>query len=319
MRMARRVVLCVAVIIAALASAYSAFAQSKWPQHAVRLIAPLPPGTAVDISARLFAERLAARWGQGVVVENRQGADGIVAVTALLGASDGHTLLISFGGVTTMNPLLHKNLQYDPRDLVPITLVVDNYLGLAVTSDMKVNSVAELVTMARAAPGKYTWAATPGQTAVIVPAFLKSAGIDMLRVSYNNFSVALQDLAQGRLHLAATSLSALLPPIHAGKAKLLMVTNQQRSPQAPEAPTAREAGFPNLTFPGFVLLYGPRSMPAALRERIAADFREAAKDPDLRKRLDGMGLTLRVGTPAEAVAELDEQKVKIEAAFKLSQ
>jgi tripartite-type tricarboxylate transporter receptor subunit TctC len=254
-----------------------------------------------------------------VAVENRQGADGIVAVMALLGASDGHTLLISFGGVTTMNPLLHKNLQYDPRDLVPITLVVDNYLGLAVTSDMKVNSVAELVTMARAAPGKYTWAATPGQTAVIVPAFLKSAGIDMLRVSYNNFSVALQDLAQGRLHLAATSLSALLPPIHAGKAKLLMVTNQQRSPQAPEAPTAREAGFANLTFPGFVLLYGPRSMPAALRERIAADFREVAKDPELRKRLDGMGLTIRVGTPAEAVAELEEQKVKIEAAIKLAQ
>jgi tripartite-type tricarboxylate transporter receptor subunit TctC len=319
MRMPHRVVLYSAAIIAALASGFSAFAQSNWPQRAVRLVAPLPPGTAVDISARLFAERLAAKWGQGVVVENRQGADGIVAVMALLGASDGHTLLISFGGVTTMNPLLHKNLQYDPRDLVPITLVVDNYLGLAVTSDMKVNSVAELVKIARAAPGKYTWAATPGQTAIIVPAFLKSAGIDMLRVSYNNFSVALQDLAQGRLHLAATSLSALLPPIHAGKAKLLMVTNQQRSPQAPEAPTAREAGFPNLTFPGFVLLYGPRSMPAALRERIAADFREAAKDPDLRKRLDGMGLTIRVGTPAEAVAELEEQKVKIEAAIKLAQ
>jgi tripartite-type tricarboxylate transporter receptor subunit TctC len=319
MRMPHRVVLYSAAIIAALASGFSAFAQSNWPQRAVRLVAPLPPGTAVDISARLFAERLAAKWGQGVVVENRQGADGIVAVMALLGASDGHTLLISFGGVTTMNPLLHKNLQYDPRDLVPITLVVDNYLGLAVTSDMKVNSVAELVKIARAAPGKYTWAATPGQTAIIVPAFLKSAGIDMLRVSYNNFSVALQDLAQGRLHLAATSLSALLPPIHAGKAKLLMVTNQQRSPQAPEAPTAREAGFPNLTFPGFVLLYGPRSMPAALRDQIAADFREAAKDPDLRKRLDGMGLTLRVGTPAEAVAELEEQKVKIEAAIKLAQ
>jgi len=319
MHMARHVVLCIAAITAALTSAHSAFAQAKWPQHAVRLIAPLPPGTAVDVSARLFAERLSKRWGQGVAVENRQGADGIVAVSALLSASDGHTLLISFGGVTTLNPLLHKDLQYDPRDLVPITLVVDNYLGLAVTSELKVNSVAELMKIARAEPGKYTWAATPGQTAVIVPAFLKSAGIDMLRVSYNNFSVALQDLAQGRLHLAATSLSALLPPIQAGKAKLLMVTNQQRSPQVPDAPTAREAGFPNLTFPGFVLLYGPRTMPAELRERIAADFREVAKDPGLRKRLDGMGLTIRVGTPAEAVAELDEQKVKIEAAFKLSQ
>jgi tripartite-type tricarboxylate transporter receptor subunit TctC len=319
MRMVSRFGLCLAAVVAALSPATSVFAQAKWPERPVKLIAPLPPGTAVDISARLFAERLAARWGQGVVVENRQGADGIIAVNAFLGASDGHTLLISFGGVTTLNPLVHKNLQYNPNDLVPITLVVDNYLALAVTSELKVNSVADLVKIARAAPGKYTWAATPGQTAVIVPAFLKSAGIDMLRVSYNNFTVAIQDLNQGRLHLAATSLSALMSQVQAGKAKILMVTNQQRSPQVPDAPTAREAGFANLTFPGFVVLFGPRSMPADLRARIAVDFREVAQDPELRKRLDAMGLTLRIGTPAEAAAELVEQKTKIEAALKLSQ
>jgi tripartite-type tricarboxylate transporter receptor subunit TctC len=308
-----------AAAFAVLASTIPATAQSNWPQRAVKLIAPLPPGTAVDLSARLFAERLSARWGQGVAVENRQGADGIVAVNALLTSGDGHTLLISFGGVTTMNPLIHKNLQYDPAELVPITLVVDNYLGLATTAQLDVKSVQDLIKLARAAPGKYTWAATPGQTAVIVPAFLKLAGIDMLRVSYNNFSLALGDLAQGRLHFAATSLSALLPTVQAGKAKLMMVTNQQRSPQAPDAPTAREAGFPQLTFPGFVVLFGTKSMPADVRERIAADFREVAKDPTLRSRLDAMGLTIRVGTPAEAAAELKEQRTKIEAALKVSQ
>jgi tripartite-type tricarboxylate transporter receptor subunit TctC len=318
MRMSCGIGLCAAAF-AVLASTIPATAQSNWPQRAVKLIAPLPPGTAVDLSARLFAERLTARWGQGVAVENRQGADGIVAVNALLTSGDGHTLLISFGGVTTMNPLIHKNLQYNPADLVPITLVVDNYLGLAATAELKVNSVQDLIKLARAAPGKYTWAATPGQTAVIVPAFLKLAGIDMLRVSYNNFSLALGDLAQGRLHLAATSLSALLPTVQAGKAKLMMVTNQQRSPQAPDAPTAREAGFPQLTFPGFVVLFGTKGMPADVRERIAADFREVAKDPTLRARLDAMGLTIRVGTPAEATAELNEQRGKIEAALKLAQ
>jgi tripartite-type tricarboxylate transporter receptor subunit TctC len=311
--------LCVGAAVVALASAMPAMAQTNWPQRPVKLIAPLPPGTAVDLSARLFAERLTARWGQGVVVENRQGADGIVAVNALLSSGDGHTLLISFGGVTTMNPLVHKNLQYDPNDLVPITLVVDNYLGLAATAELHIKSVQDLIKLARAAPGKYTWSATPGQTAVIVPAFLKLAGIDMLRVSYNNFSMALQDLAQGRLHLAATSLSALLPTVQAGKSTLLMVTNQQRSPQAPDAPTAREAGFPQLTFPGFVVLFGTKSMPADVRERIAADFLEVSKNPELRARLDAMGLTVRVGTPAEAAAELTEQKAKIEAALKASQ
>jgi tripartite-type tricarboxylate transporter receptor subunit TctC len=317
MRLAIRLSYCAAAVLAALTSAAPSFAQSTWPQRAVRLIAPLPPGTAVDISARLFAERLAARWGQGVVVENRQGADGIVAVTAFLGSGDGHTLLISFGGVVTLNPLVHKNLQYDPANLVPITLVVDNYLGIAVSSELKANSVADLVQLAKAAPGKYTWASTPGQTAVLVPAFLKSAGIEMLRLSYNNFTMGLQDLAQGRLHLAATSLSALLPLAQSGKAKVIMVTNQQRSPQAPDAPTSREAGFPNLTLPGFVVLFGPRSMPADVRERIAADFREVAKDPALRERLDSIGLTIRVGTPAEAVSELNEQRAKMEAALKL--
>jgi tripartite-type tricarboxylate transporter receptor subunit TctC len=319
MRSVFRIGLWVAAIGIALISAGTSYAQSNWPQRSVRLIAPLPPGTAVDISARLFAERLAQRWGKGVVVENRQGADGIVAVTAFLGSGDGHTLLISFGGVTTLNPLVHKNLQYDPAELVPITLVVDNYLGVAVSSELKVNSIAELVKLAKQAPGKYTWAATPGQTSVLVPAFLKTAGIDMLRLSYNNFTMALQDLAQGRLSLAATSLSALLPIAQSGKAKVLMVTNQQRSPQAPEAETSREAGFPNLTLPGFVVLFGPKNMPAELRERIAADFREVAKDPALRARLDGLGLTLRVGTPAEAVAELNEQRAKMEAALKLTQ
>ena len=121
--------LCVAAAVATLTSAIPSFAQSSWPQRAVRLIAPLPPGTAVDISARLFAERLSQKWGQGVVVENRRAPTGLWRSRRLLGAGDGHTLLISFGGVTTLNPLVHKNLQYDPRDLVPITLVVDNYLG----------------------------------------------------------------------------------------------------------------------------------------------------------------------------------------------
>jgi tripartite-type tricarboxylate transporter receptor subunit TctC len=319
MRTMIRIGLCTVLAIAALASAGPSSAQSTWPQRPVRLIAPLPPGTAVDISARLFAERLAAKWGQGVVVENRQGADGIIAVTAFLGAGDGHTLLISFGGVVTLNPLVHKNLQYDPANLVPITLVVDNYLGVAVSSELKVNSVAELIALAKADPGKYTWAATPGQTAVLVPAFLKTAGIEMLRLSYNNFTQGLQDLAQGRLHLAATSLSALLPLAQAGKAKVIMVTNQQRSPQVPDAPTSREVGMSNLTLPGFVVLFGPRNMAADVRERIAADFREVAKDPALKTRLDGLGLTLRVGTPAEANAELDEQRAKMEAALKLIQ
>src|SRR5262252_9919549 len=125
-----------------------------WPQRPVRLIIPLPPGTGTDISGRLLAEQLSQRWGQPVVVENRQGGDGIPAVTAFLAARDTHTLLLSFAGIITINPLLHDQLPYAPAaDLVPIAPVADNFLGVSASATLKVNTLAGLVSTAKAQPG----------------------------------------------------------------------------------------------------------------------------------------------------------------------
>ena len=122
-------VLTLGLVLAGLV-AVQAHAQT-WPQRTVRVILPLPPGTATDIAARLFAQRLAERWGQPVVVENRQGGDGIPAVMSFLAARDNHTLMFSFAGVITINPLIHDKLPYDPaRDLVPVASVVDNFFSL---------------------------------------------------------------------------------------------------------------------------------------------------------------------------------------------
>src|SRR5438093_6198731 len=150
--------------LALVVTAATAQAQPQpWPQKTVRVIIPLPPGSGTDISGRLLAERLTERWGQPVVVENRQGADGIPAVTTFLSARDNHTLLVSFAGVISMNPLLHASLPYDPaRDLVPIVPLVDNFLGLEATASLKANALADFVQVARAQPGKLNWAATPG-------------------------------------------------------------------------------------------------------------------------------------------------------------
>ena len=123
---------------------------------------PLPPGSGMDLSARLAAERLSERWGQPVVVENRQGADGIPAVTAFLSARDNHTFLFSFAGIVTFNHLLHEKLPYDPKELIPIVPVIDNYLGVSATTVLKVNSLAEFVQTAKAQPSELNWAATPG-------------------------------------------------------------------------------------------------------------------------------------------------------------
>ncbi len=305
-------------LLLALSTAPS-FCQS-WPQKTVRFIVPLPPGSGTDLSARLVAERLTERWGQPVVVENRQGADGIPAVTSFLTARDNHTLLLSFAGVITFNHLLHERLPYDPAtDLVPIVPVVDNFLGVSASAMLQVNSLADLIAAARAQPGKLNWAATPGLPYYILLALQKSAGIDMVQVAYRDFAPAYLDLNQGRLHVAATGVPTLVPHHRAGTAKLLFVTNRDRSPQAPDVPTAAEAGYRELTFEGTVGLYGWRDIDASLKERIAADLNAITADPAFRSRAIVVGTAPRGGTPAEFTAAIEEQRGKIAAIHQATQ
>jgi len=291
----------------------------NWPERTVRLIVPLPPGTGTDLAARMLAERLAERWGQAVVVENRQGADGIPAVTTFLAARDTHMLLLSFAGIITINPLLHERLPYDPaKDLVPIVPVADNFLGVSASAVLKLESLADLVKAAQAQPGKLNWAATPGLPYYILLALQKSARIDMVQVAYRDFGPAAQDLNQGRLHVAATGVPLLVPHHQAGTAKLLFVTNRERSPQAPEVPTAREAGYPDLTFEGTVGVYGWRDMPASIQERIATDVGVVAADPAFRARVAAAGTAARIGSSAEFAAAIEEQRAKIAAIHQAS-
>src|SRR5215831_16986126 len=283
----------------------------SWPQKAVRFIIPLPPGSGTDLSGRLLSERLTERWGQPVVVENRQGADGIPAVTAFLSARDNHTFLLSFAGIITLNHLLHDRLPYERSDLVPIVPVVDNFLGVSATASLKVKSIADLVTAARAQPGKLNWAATAGLPRYIMLALMKSAGLDMVEVAYRDFAPAYQDLNQGRLHFAATGVPTLVPHHRAGSAPLLFVTNRERSPQAPDVATVREQGHGDLTFEGTVGLYGTRDMTPETKRRIAADVTAVVADPAFRARAESVGTAPRTGTPEEFATAIEEQRAKI--------
>jgi tripartite-type tricarboxylate transporter receptor subunit TctC len=278
------------------------------------VILPLPPGGATDLAARLFAQRLAERWGQPVIVENRQGADGIPAVVSFLGARDNHTLMFSFAGLITINPIIHDKLPYDPaRDLVPIASAADNFFGVAVSETLKIASLGDFIKVVRGQPGKLNWAATPGLPDYIFAALQKSAGIEMAQVSYRDFAPALQDLGEGRIHVVVTGLALLLPQVQTGKAKMLMVTNRERAPLAPDVPTAKEAGYPDLTFDGVVGFYGWRDMPDDLKERIAADVRAVGADPAVSARIENAGSIVRVGSPAEFAAAIEEQRAKIAA------
>jgi tripartite-type tricarboxylate transporter receptor subunit TctC len=287
---------------------------SNWPQHTVRMITPLGPGSGMDVAARLFAEKLSQKWGQPVVVENRQGADGILAVQSFMTDRDNHSLIFGFAGLISINPLLHGDkLPYDLGDVVPVASAIDSTLALTVSDTLKVDSLEAFVKLARQQPGKLNWAATTGLPLYVVAALQKVAGIDITQISYRDFSPAFQDFATGRVQLLATGITLLLPQVQAGRGKFLMVTNSARSPLAPDVPTPKEAGFPELTFNGVNGIYGWRGMPESLKARIAADVREICADPAVAERLKPTGATLRPGTGAEFAAAIEEQRAKVAA------
>ena len=310
-----RVFIRAAAVVSATAALLTAMqapshAQS-WPQRTVRFIVPLPPGSGMDLSARVVAERLAQKWGQPVVVENRQGADGIPAVTAFLSARDNHTFMFSFGGIVTFNHLLHAKLPYDPRELVPLAPVIDNFLGVSVTSMLKVNTLAELVAAAKAQPGKLNWAATPGLPVYALLALQRQAGIEMANVPYRDFVPAYQDLNQGRLQVIGTGVPTQVAHHRAGTAKLLFVTNGERSPQVPDVPTAREAGYPDLTFEGVSGIYGWRDMPPEIATRMIEDVGAIVADPDFRARVLKVGTVPRTGTQEQFAAAIEGQRAQV--------
>src|SRR4029078_2969244 len=149
--------------------------------------------TATDVTERLYAEKLSQRWGKPVVVENRPGPDALVAVNALVTARDAHTLLFSFGGPVTINPILNDKLPYDPElDVVPIVSASDSFLAIAVSAPLNTNSLADLQKRARAEPGKLNWAATPGMPQFAFAGYVAAAGVDMNTVAITYFTPRLQ-------------------------------------------------------------------------------------------------------------------------------
>ena len=303
---------CLALIAAAGAS--SAQPAPNWPQHTVRLITPLGPGSGMDVVARVFAERLSQKWGQPVVVENRQGADGILAVQSFLTDRENHSLIFGFAGLISINPLIHGDkLPYDVRDIVPVASAIESTLALTVSSTVGVDSLEGFVKLAREQPGKLNWAATTGLPLYVVAALQKAANIDITQISYRDFAPAFQDFATGRVQLLATGITLLLPQVQSGRGKFVLVTNSARSPLAPDVPTPREAGFPELTFNGVNGFYGWRGMPESLKARIAADVRAIATDPAVAERLKPTGSTMRPGNGAEFAAAIEEQRAQVAA------
>ena len=250
--------------------------------------------------------------GQAGGGRDKPGSDGILAVTAFLGARDEHTILLTNGGPLTSNPFKHDKLPYDPiNDFVPISSAADALVAVSAPTSLQVDSLASFVKYARAHSGRLNWGATPGALDYIVPGFLKRAGLDMTHVPYREIAPALQDLAEARLHLYASALVTQLPAVHTGKVRVLVVTNRERTNLVPETPTAREAGFADLEFEAFLGFFGPPGMQKELQERISAGIREFGGDAALAARLSAAGLRLRTNTPTELSEIVERERRKV--------
>ena len=306
-----------AIVLAALALPSAAQSQAPaWPVRPVKFILPLGAGSGADLGARLLAEKLAARWGQSVVVENRPGGDGFVAITGFISANDDHTLFLGPASSFTAHPYLHDKLPYKMSDLAPVARISATVVALTVPPALNAKSLADIVSMARAQPGKFNWATITGATDLIFAAWLKKANLDMVKVPYRNPVAALTDVAEGRLHFYSAAYAIVRPQIQAGRVQLLAVTSSHPVKTLPNVPTVAQAGFPALTFDGLVGIFGKRDMPLALRERIASDVKVALSDPVLVEKLTSSGQEVVPGSAAEFAASIDEQFKSVAAIAK---
>ena len=290
-----------------LAGAVTASAQS-YPQRAVRFILPFGPAAGVDITARLLADKLSTRWGKPVVIENRPGGDGLVAINAFISANDDHTLLFVPASTYTAHPYSHEKLPYDAeRDLQPIVNVTTIVIALCAPESLNVKSLGEWVALARAKPNTLNVAAAAGNSDLILTSFAKTQNLPVTRVPYRDIQQAPNDLSENRIQLLMSSYATMMPLVQAGKLRVLAVTSRKRVDVATDVPTVAEAGFPYLGLDSLIGMYGPRGMTSALRESIAADVRAViAADPTIGSRLAATGQVIDIRGPAEFAAGIKE-------------
>ena len=299
-----------AAVFATLATPSVLRAQT-WPVRPVKIIVPVAAGTATDLTARIFGERLGAKWGQGVVVDNKTGGDGLVALGSFAASADDHTLLFSFSTAVSLNPQIYAKLPYDPADLVPLTTTSEVVFAIAVPSSSKARSIADLHAEIRAEPGKLNWAAAPGLPRFVFEKHRSDQALSMVYVGYTKTGNAVIDLGEGRIQVLVAALNTLVPVTDTGKARVLLAASTSRAASMPAVPSAVDAGFPELAVPAVGCAYGWKGLPMTLREQIARDIDAVAQDASVVAQLEKVGQIVRRSTPAELARTLAEQRVAL--------
>ena len=288
-----------------LCSALAVQAQT-FPGKPVHLVVPQLAGGSSDVMARMLAERLREKWGQGVIVENKAGANGNIGTEAVIRAApDGYTLLMQDAGTHSLNPALFSGLKFDvQKDLVPIVTVATVPFLLVVPAELAASNVKELVAMAKRDPGKLNYGAQNGAMPHILgEIFNRTAQINTVFIPYRGARDSLTDTLAGRLQFNFGTIGSLKPHVEAGKLRALAITSAKRSPQLPDVPAFAEMGMPELTTDYWYAIFAPTGTSREIVEKIRADVLDIVNSKEVATSFATLGLQPFVATPA-AFAEL---------------
>jgi tripartite-type tricarboxylate transporter receptor subunit TctC len=285
---------------------------ADYPSKPIRLIVPFAPGGPTDIMSRAISERITARLGQPLVVDNRAGAGGSIgSELAARSAPDGYTMLLGHIGTHAINASLYQKTGYDPvRDFAPITMIATLPLGLWVNASVPASSVKELVALARAKPGSINFgsAGSGGPTHMAGEMLKAMARIDIVHVPYKGNAASLTDLVAGRVQMMFSNLLTAGPLARAGKLRGLAISSATRSPQAPELPTVAESGVPGYDITPWYGVLFPAGTPRAIVLRLNQEIGGILTTPEMAERFRTQGIDLVTSTP-EAFAALIKSEI----------
>jgi len=297
------------IALAAAALAAPLAAQTTWPSRPVKIVVPTGPGSSLDLIVRAMSDKLGARWGQPVVIENKPGAGGMLGMDLVAKASDGHTLGIGFNGPVAFAPFLYRKMPYDPaKDLVPVVMTTSQPNVLAISADkVPAKTVAEFVSWAKAQGNKLNYSSLGnGSSAhLTMELFLAEAGLTATHIPFNGSPPAAMAVAQGEADATFMVAPALLAHVRNNKVRMLAISSNQRPDSLKDLPTLASAGYPNVESMAWNGLFASPGTPEAVVARVNADVNELLKDAAVKTLLDAQGLTAVGGSAADFKRTID--------------
>jgi tripartite-type tricarboxylate transporter receptor subunit TctC len=285
-----------------------------YPSKPIRLVVPFPPGGPNDIIARIVGQKMSDLLGQPVLIDNRGGAGGVTGTDAVAKAPpDGYAIAITSAGALAISASLQDKVPYDAlRDFTPITLVAKVPELLVVPASLPANSVAELVALAKARPGRLNFASSgPGSMPHLAGELLRlRAGIDIVHVPYRGAAPAVNDLLGGQVQMMFADIPILLPQVQAGALRALAVGSKARAPALPAVPPLAQLGFPEIEAENWYGMVAPAGLPAAVAAKLHAAVTTALRDAEVNEKLAVQGAILAGGTPEEFAAYIRSEIAK---------